>query len=264
MGPLLGDRLEIAGVTVKLLPLLAKPPIVTTTFPVVAAGGTVTSIAFATQFVTFAGVPLNVTVLLPCVEPKVVPLRVTAVPTAPCVGDKLWIAGVTVKFTPLLTLAPTFTFTLPVVAPVGTEVSIEVLLQLVTVAIFPPLNVTVLEPCVAPNAVPVIVTAAPIGPEMAERLKIPGVTVNATPFDVKPPTVTITFPVVAPAGTATCIAFAPQAVGVAVVPLKVTVLVPCVYPKVVPLTVRAVPSGPEVTERLLIAGVTVKSTPLLF
>ena len=67
----------------------------------------------------------------------------------------------------------------------------------------------------------------------------------------------------AAAGTGTTTLLAPQVVGVAVVPLKVTVLVPCVVPKVVPLIVTEVPVGPEVGERLVMCGVTVNVTPLL-
>jgi hypothetical protein len=73
---------------------------------------------------------------------------VTAEPTTPEVGFKLVMLGagtVTVKLTPLLATPPTVTTTLPVVAPAGTEVTILVALQLVTVAIVP-LKVTVLEP----------------------------------------------------------------------------------------------------------------------
>jgi hypothetical protein len=50
-------------------------------------------------------VPLNLTVLLPCVAPKFAPAIVTDVPTKPDVGDKLVMLGagtVTVKLTPLL------------------------------------------------------------------------------------------------------------------------------------------------------------------
>lgn len=49
----------------KLTPLLALPPTVTITFPVLAPAGTVVAIELALQFVTAAGVPLNVTLLLP-------------------------------------------------------------------------------------------------------------------------------------------------------------------------------------------------------
>ena len=43
----------------------------------------------ADQLVGVAGVPLNVTVLVPFVAPKLVPVIVTDVPTGPLVGDRL-------------------------------------------------------------------------------------------------------------------------------------------------------------------------------
>src|SRR5579864_6865634 len=91
--------------TVKVTPLLATPPTVTTTLPVVAPLGTGATMLPALQLVGGAVVPLNLTVLLPCVDPKLVPLIVTEVPTAPVVGFKPLIVGagvVTVKFTLLL------------------------------------------------------------------------------------------------------------------------------------------------------------------
>jgi hypothetical protein len=57
-----------------------------------------------------------------------------------------------------------------------------------------------------------------------------------------------------------------QLVGVALIPLKVTVLVPCAAPKFVPLMVTAVPTAPELGVRFVILGagtITVKLTPLL-
>jgi hypothetical protein len=57
------------------------------------------------QVVAVAAVPLKVTVLLPCVAPKFVPVIVTGVPTAPVFGLKVLMVGaaaVTVKLTPLL------------------------------------------------------------------------------------------------------------------------------------------------------------------
>ena len=45
--------------TVKLIPLLAAPPTVTTTFPLVAPAGTGTAMLVALQFVGVAAVPLN-------------------------------------------------------------------------------------------------------------------------------------------------------------------------------------------------------------
>jgi hypothetical protein len=79
---------------------------------------------------------------------------------------------------------------------------------------------------VAPNVVPAIVTESPTAPEVGDRLLIFGVTVKVTPLLAWPLTVTTTGPVVALAGTGTAILPALQLVGVAAVPLKVTVLDP--------------------------------------
>ena len=119
----------------------------TTTLPVVAPVGTGTAMLVADQLVGVAAVPLNVTVLLPCVAPKLVPAIVTAVPTGPLVGDTLVRLGaiVTVYGNALLVRPPTVTTTLPVVAP-----------------------------RVAPKLVPVIVTVVPSGPLVGYRLVRPG------------------------------------------------------------------------------------------
>jgi hypothetical protein len=69
-----------------------------------------------------------------------------------------------------------------------------------------------------------------------------------------PPTVTVTEPLVAPLGTVATIPVALQLVGVAVVPLKRTVLAPCVAPKFAPLIVTAVPILPDVGDRLVMFG----------
>ena len=79
----------------------------------------------------------------------------------------------------------------------------------------------------------------------------------------RPPTVTMTDPVVAPVGTVTTMEVALQLIGVAAVPLKVTVLEPWVEPKFVPLMVTGVPAAPEVTDRPVIVGGSVNGTPLL-
>jgi hypothetical protein len=50
---------------------------------------------------------------------------------------------------------------------------------------------------------------------------------------------------------------AAHVVGVAAVPLKVTVLLPCVAPKFAPVMVTAVPTGPLVGERLVNVGAVV-------
>lgn len=59
-------------------------------------------------------------------------------------------------------------------------------------------------------------------------------TVKSTPLLPRPPTVTITLPVVAPAGTCTLMLVLLQELTVADTPLSVTVLVPCEVPKFVP------------------------------
>jgi hypothetical protein len=273
-GPAVGFNPAIerpAVVTVKLTALLAWPPMVTTTLPVVALAGTVVTILVALQLVTVAAVPLNVTVLVPCEAPKFVPVIVTEVPTGPAVGFNPVIespAAVTVKLTALLALPPTVTTTLPVLAPAGTGAVMLVALQLVGLLAIP-LNVIVLVLCVAPKLLPEIVTGIPPGPELGVRLDMVGAgkfTVNATPLLAWPSTVTTTLPVVAPTGTVVAMLVALQLVTVAAVPLNVTVLVPCVAPRFVPVMVTEVPAGPEVGVTLEIPGagcVTVNAIPLL-
>jgi len=105
--PEVTDKLVILGVatTVKLTPLLFTPLALTTTLPVVAPVGTVATIEVALQLeIVVAVVVLNLTVLVPWVAPKFVPVIVTEAPTAPVVGDKLVMLGVgrTVKLDPLL------------------------------------------------------------------------------------------------------------------------------------------------------------------
>ena len=74
--PEVGDTLEIVGLTVKLTPFDAWLDTVTTTLPVVVVG-TVHDRELADQVEQVAEIPLNVTVLLPCDDPNVVPLIVT-------------------------------------------------------------------------------------------------------------------------------------------------------------------------------------------
>ena len=87
-----------------------------------------------------------------------------------------------------------------------------------------------------------------------------------TPLLDWPATVTTTFPLIAPEGTGAAMLVSLQFVGVEVVPLNVTELVPCVTPKFVPVIVTEVPTAPEVGDKLVMVGgvvVTVKVTPLL-
>ena len=76
-----------------MIPLLAKPATVTTTFPVVAPLGTGTAMLVALQLVGTAATPLNVTVPLPWLDPKFVPVMVTELPTGPDVGLMAVICG---------------------------------------------------------------------------------------------------------------------------------------------------------------------------
>jgi len=74
----------------------------------------------------------------------------------------------------------------------------------------------------------VIVTEVPTGPEAGLRLVTLGgtITVKRAPLLTRPPTVTTTFPVVAPLGTGTTMFVLLQLVGAAAIPLNVRVLVP--------------------------------------
>ena len=74
-----------------------------------------------------------------------------------------------------------------------------------------------------------MVTEVPTLPEVGDRLVMLGVvakTVKVTPLLSAPPTLTTTLPVVAPVGTGTTMLVADQLVGVAVVVLNFTALLP--------------------------------------
>jgi len=197
----------------------------------------------------------------------------TDAPTGPSVGlmDVMLGPGadvVTVNSTPLLATPPDaavdVTTTLPVVAPFGTAAIMLVLLQLADPANVP-LNVTV--PWVAPKFVPVMVTKVDTGPEVGFKLVMLGVgiTTKSAPLLATPPTVTTMLPVVAPAGTGAEMLVALQFVGVATVPLNVTVLVPWLAPKFDPEIVTGVPAGPDpkLVPVMLGVGRYVKATLLL-
>ena len=170
--------------------------------------------------------------------------------------------GTTVKFTPLLATPPTVTTTLPVAAVDGTGTVIELAFQLVGVATVP-LKLTVLVPWLEPKPVPAIVTDVPTAPEVGDRFVMFGTTMKFTPLLATPPTVTTTLPVAAVDGTGTVIEPALQLVGVAAVPLNITVLVPWLEPKLLPVIVTLVPAAPLLGDRLVMLGATVKLNPLL-
>lgn len=228
----------VIGVTVKLKLLPGKPPTVATTGPVVAPAGTSTVAPVSIQVWMVAGVPLNVTVSPGAKVPKLVPGIEMESPTVPEFGKTFVMVGATVKGAALLGIPFTKTTTFPLNAPAGTSTVILVGLQLVGVACVL-LKLMMLVPCDAPKFVPVIVTDAPTGAPPGLIFAILGVgrTVNAKPLLAAPDTVTTTFPVVAPLGTRTAMLVLLQLVGVAAVPLKVTVLVPWVAPKLVPVIV---------------------------
>jgi len=245
--------------------LLVTPPTVTVTLPVVAPDGTATVIELELQLVAVAVVPLKLTALVPCADPRLVPRIITDVPTTPEVGETLVILGVgnTVNAIPLLLTPLAFTTTLPVVAPGGTVTAIDVALQLVTVAAVP-LKVTLFVPWVEPKFAPVIVTDAPTGADVDDRLVIlgDGINVKLTPLLARPLIVTTTFPELALAGTGTVIEVEVQLIGLAVVPLNVTVPV---VPKLCPVMVTRVPAEPDVGDKLVMlgGGTTVNPKPLL-
>lgn len=102
-------------------------------------------------------------------------MKVTDLPYKDGVPDVVRLSvgvGSVLNDTPPLATPPTVTTTLPVVAPVGTTATIDVLLQLVIEVVVVPLKVTVLVPCVVPKFVPVMVTEEPTAPEVGERLVI--------------------------------------------------------------------------------------------
>lgn len=240
---------------VKVAPLLAIPPTVTTTGPVVALLGTGTTIEPAFQLEGPAVTPLKVTRLVPRDKPNPLPTIVIKVFAPPDEGDTLLTVGRTVNTIPLLNTPPTVITTGPDVAFAGTIAVTLELLQLVVLATTP-LKVTVLEPWVLPKLVPEIATEVPVAPDVVPRFKMAGVTTNVPPVYPWPPILTTTGPVVPPSGTGTPILFMLQVVGDASTPLKVTVLAPCVSPRLDPLIVTSVPAGPDSGEIPEIVGTT--------
>src|SRR5579862_2749395 len=162
-----------SGVTVKVPPLLTTPEIVTETGPVEAPTGTGATMLPSLQLVAAAGIPLKLTVLLPWIAPNPFPLTVTAVPTGPAAGENPVMEARTLKLTEFEFCPETDTTTGPVVAPVGTGVTMLVFDHEVGVAAVP-LNVTLLDPWEDPNAPPEIVTLDPSPPIVGETLDIKG------------------------------------------------------------------------------------------
>ena len=162
------------------------------------------------------------------------------------------------KVVPLVPVpAPVVTEIVPVVAAAGTATVMEVSLQVAPVAMVP-LNFTVLVSCVAPKADPVMVTEVPIGPPVGLKPLTTGTVPTVKLFALVPvpaAVVTDTVPVVAPDGTGTVIDVSLQAVTpVARVVPNFTVLEPCGDPKLVPVMVTEVATGPPEGVKLATVG----------
>ena len=128
------------------------------------------------------------------------------------------------------------------VAPAGTVAEIDVAEVNVTVAAATPLKAITVAPV---RLVPVIVTLVPTGPLAGVKLVIAGggVTVKLPVLVAVPPgVVTLTLPVVAPAGTVVVICVAETTVKAdAAMPLNATLVA---LVKFVPVSVTAVPTTP--------------------
>lgn len=237
--------------------LLAKPLTVTMIDPLVAFAGTVMAIDVALQLVAERAAPFNVTVLVPCVDPKFDPVMVKEDPIGPAALDRLEILGTwrTVNGVPLLDVPFTVTTTFPDVAALGTGTVMPVAVQLVGAAAVP-LKLIVLFPCGDPKLTPVIATVVPAGPDVGDIALIVGVveTVKGTPLLATPLTVTTIFPDVAPIGTGTAMPDVVQVVGDPAVPLNVTVLLPCEDPKLVPEMVTDAPGTAVLGKMFAING----------
>src|SRR5258708_11975823 len=96
----LSDQPEGSDVTENDELLAEFPFTVTLNGPDVALVGTTATIAVFDQLATRAVVPFKVTVLLPCAEPKFVPVIATEAPTAPELGETLAIVGACARVRP--------------------------------------------------------------------------------------------------------------------------------------------------------------------
>src|SRR5438309_561642 len=129
---------------------------------------------------------------------------VTFAPAGPLVGEQLILVGggMTVKVVLLVPVpADVVTLSGPVVAPAGTVAWITVVDVTVKVVALVPLNRTAVTPV---KFVPLMVTFAPTGPLVGEKLVMVGggMTVKVVPLvPVPADVVTLSGPVVAPAGT---------------------------------------------------------------
>jgi hypothetical protein len=156
-----------------------------------------------------------------------------------------------VKLDELVTVPPgVVTLIVPVVAPVGTVVAIDVAVTVPRVAAVP-LNFTLVAPV---RFVPVMVTAIPTPALVGVKLVTvgAGTTVKLDELVTVPPgVVTLIVPVVAPVGTVVAIDVAVTVPRVAVVPLNFTLVAPVRF---VPVMVTASPTPALVGVKLVIVG----------
>ncbi len=258
------------GNTVKLVALLIVTPLTNIeTLPVVAPGGTVAVMLVGVDAVTIAITPLKSTSLSDGIVLKLFPVMIIEAPTAALTGLKPDIDGVgkTLKFEALSIVTPlTVTEIFPDVAPAGTVVVILLAVDEVTVAVVL-LNFTTLLAGVVLKLLPLITTMAPTAPLVGVKLVMVGEgrivkfaeLVPGTPF-----TVTLIFPVVAPAGTVAVILVVVDAVTTAFTPLNSTSLLEGVVLKFVPVRMMEAPTAPLVGLKFVIVGVgTVKLAELV-
>lgn len=245
--------------TVNGTPLLTTPPTVTTRFPVLSPLGNVKTIWPCDQVVVSpTDVPLILTVLAPWLMPKLDPATCITWPAPAVGGYTAAIVGVvkTVNCTPLLATPPTVTTKFPELSPPGCVKAMAFCDQSIACPTDAPLIVSVLVPWLGPKFDPVICMTCPVPPAVGPTLVIVGAetTVKGTALLAIPDAVTTTLPVVAPAGTGTTIVVGFQLVGVAAVPLNVTLLVPTIGPKFIPSIVTKVPTAPEARDSVLMTG----------
>jgi hypothetical protein len=264
------EQIDMAGLTVivgemqKFNALVAAYPLTSIViFPVVEPSGTeVTMLVAVGVPIIVAVVPLNFTMLLAAIVLKFAPMIVTLVPTAPLVGVKLAIEGGTImiKSVALVATCPlTSKVIFPVVAPVGTEVTMLVGVGVPIIGATVPLNFTMLLEVVVLKFVPVIVTVAPTIPLAGVKLAIVGGTImikSVALVATCPLTSKVIFPVVAPVGTkVTMLVDVGVPIIGATVPLNFTMLLVAAVLKFVPVIVTFVPTSPLVGVKLAIVGV---------
>jgi hypothetical protein len=255
----------MTGGIVNVTPLLATPPAaLTTTEPVLAEEGTFAEMLVSVHELIVALLPPKVTPPVPREPPKFDPFIVTVALAAPESGERLLILGegtiVSIKLL-LVSPAEVVKTTLPVTAPDGITKFTALLLQEVTEAGVP-LTVTPPVPLEAPKPSPPRITADPMAPLPGVAASMRGSTVNAAPLLVTPVTVTTTLPVVAENGTlARIVPSLHEFTVAAIVPLNVTLLLPCVAPKPDPEIVTTVPVVPLVGVSELIVWQVLRVVP---